>query len=80
MQEAEVYLRLQKIFRDAFDQDVELKSDTTAQDVDGWDSFAHINLILAIELEFAIRFTTSNVERMHTVGDLVTFIQQHTPR
>ncbi len=78
MQEAEVYLKLKKIFHDAFDQDVELKPDTTAQDVDGWDSFAHINLILAIELEFGIRFTTSDVERMHSVGDLVTFIQQHT--
>jgi len=78
MQEAEVYLKLRKIFLDAFDQDIDLKSTTTAQDVDGWDSFAHINLILAIEQEFRIRFTTADVEQMHSVGDLVAFIQQHT--
>jgi acyl carrier protein len=77
MQEAEVYLKLRKIFRDAFDQDIDLRSGTTAQDVDGWDSFAHISLILAIEQEFGIRFATADVERMHSVGDLVTFTQQH---
>jgi acyl carrier protein len=77
MQEAEVYLKLRKIFRDAFDQDIDLRSGTTAQDVDGWDSFAHISLILAIEQEFGIRFATADVERMQSVGDLVTFTQQH---
>jgi acyl carrier protein len=77
MQEAEVYLKLRKIFRDAFDQDIDLRSGTTAQDVDGWDSFAHISLILAIEQEFGIRFGTADVERMHSVGDLVSFTQQH---
>ena len=59
-------------------QERRIPTDTTAQDVDGWDSFTRVNLILAIELEFGIRFTTSDVERMHSVGDLVTFIQQYT--
>ncbi|HEV2647066.1 MAG TPA: acyl carrier protein [Acidobacteriaceae bacterium] len=77
MQEAEIYSRLAKIFRDTFDEDVALKPSTTAQDVDGWDSFAHINLILTVEREFAIKFTTSDVERMRSVGDLATFIGQH---
>jgi acyl carrier protein len=77
MQQSEIYSKLTKIFRDIFDQDVVLTQETAAPDVDGWDSFAHINLMLAIELEFDVKFTTSDLEQMHTVGDLATFIERH---
>jgi acyl carrier protein len=78
MQESEVYVRLAKIFRNAFDEEVTLNPQTTAQDIEGWDSFSHINLTLAIEAEFGVRFTSSDVERMQSVGDMVSFIQRHS--
>jgi acyl carrier protein len=79
MQESEVYSKLTKIFCDTFDEEVTLEPGTTAQDIEGWDSFSHINLTLAVEAEFGIRFTSSDVERMQSVGDMVAFIQQHRP-
>jgi acyl carrier protein len=77
MQEHEIYSRLTKIFGDIFDRDVILTKQTSAQDVDGWDSFAHINLTLAIESEFGVKFKTSDLEQMNSVGDLANFIEQH---
>jgi acyl carrier protein len=77
MQEGEIYSRLTKIFRDTFDRDVVLRPETGAPDVDGWDSFAHIHLTLAIESEFGVKFKTSDLERMQRVGDLATFIEQN---
>lgn len=77
MQESEIYSRLTKIFRDTFDRDVVLAPEIGAPDVEGWDSFAHIHLTLAIESEFGVKFKTSDLERMQRVGDLATFIEQN---
>jgi acyl carrier protein len=74
LQEREVYARLAGIFQEIFDGDIALSPGTTAQDVEGWDSFAHINLVLAVESEFGVRFSSSDVERMVSVGDMVAFI------
>lgn len=74
MQEPEVYERLAKSFREVFGEDIKLRPDLTSADVDGWDSFAHINLILAIEAEFGIRVSTADVERLKSVGELVALI------
>lgn len=72
--ESEVYARLTNIFRDTFDEDVSLTPRTTAQDMVGWDSFAHFRLVLAIETEFKIRFSSSEMERMLSVGGMVALI------
>jgi acyl carrier protein len=77
MDKSEIYFRLARLFRDIFDQEVVLTPETAAQDVEGWDSFAHINLTLAIESEFGVKFATSDLEQAHNVGDLVAFIEQH---
>lgn len=74
MQQSDLYSRLERIFHDIFDREVALTPELTAADVEGWDSFAHINLTLAIESEFGVRFKTSDLEEMHSVGDLVSFI------
>jgi acyl carrier protein len=78
MQQPEIYSRLTKIFRDIFDRDVALTPETGAPDVEGWDSFAHVHLTLAIESEFGVKFKTSELDEMHSVGDLATFIQRNT--
>lgn len=63
--------RLTTVFRTLFNQpDLELRDDLTAQDVPGWDSFNHVNLIILIEEQFNVRFTTEEVGSMQNVGDL----------
>ena len=64
--------RLQGVFRTVFDDPaLVVESRTTANDVDGWDSLTHINLIVAVEREFKVRFTTAEVTGMKNVGDLL---------
>ncbi len=48
----------------------------TAADVENWDSLTHINLIVGIERQFKVRFTTAEVSSLKEVGDLRTLIQQ----
>jgi len=67
---------LQDVFRHVFDDDeLEIKDETTATDVNGWDSIAHINLIIAIEKHFGVRFAASELAAMQgdgqNIGNLV---------
>lgn len=70
----EVYARLKDVFRDVFDREVELNDNTTAADVNGWDSLTHITLIGTIEDEFDIKFAMKDVISLKNVGDIVTKI------
>lgn len=64
--------RLTNVFRTLFNQsDLVLRDDMTAADVAGWDSFNHVNLVILIEEEFNVRFTTDEVSSMANVGDLI---------
>ena len=79
MDEAQIYSRLAEIFEDVFDEDtIEITPEMSAKDVDGWDSLTHIRLILTIEKAFKIKFSTSEIGRLETVGDLVSLIKSHT--
>ena len=70
--------RVQKIFREAFERDdLEIFPAMTARDVEEWDSFNHINLIVALEEEFGLTFTTDEIAGMSNVGDLVEILQRH---
>ena len=71
MNKEEVYSRLNEVFADVFDREVELTDATTAADVDGWDSLSHITLIGTIEDEFDIKFPMKDVVHMKNVGELV---------
>lgn len=69
--------RINKIFRIVFSRDdLQVDRDTTAEDVEGWDSLQHINLISMMEKEFDIRFTIDQVISMENVGDMVDMIKQ----
>ena len=69
--------RLTEVFRDVFDSpSLTVTRATTAQDVDGWDSLTHVNLVLAVEKAFRIRFTTSEIVALKNVGDLQDLIQR----
>ncbi len=66
---------LGELFQDFFDDDrMVLRPDMTARDVDGWDSLAHVRLLLAIERKFHIRFSAPEVGGLQSVGDLVALI------
>jgi acyl carrier protein len=49
---------------------------TTAEDIEGWDSFNHINIVVAIESEFDIKFNTAEVEQLRAVGEFVKLIEE----
>ena len=71
----EIYDRLNEIFRDFFDdEDIELEEDTTADDIEDWDSLNHITLMAAVEKAFGLRFTMGEVSRMKNVGEMVGII------
>lgn len=75
MNRAEIYERLNEVFQDVFDDDeLEVCDETTAADVDGWDSLMHITLIEAVEDEFDINFDMKTVVKMKNVGEMVDFI------
>ncbi len=71
----DIYAELTQVFRDVFDDDdITLTAATTAEDVPGWDSQAHVNLVVAVETRFGIRFRTAELEALHDVGDVVALI------
>ena len=72
-----IQLRLTDIFRSVFDDpELRLTAAMTAKDVPEWDSLSHITLIVAIEREFRIRFTTAEVAGLMNVGDLADRIRK----
>ena len=76
MTEAEVYSNLTSVFREVFDDDtLQLTPETTAEDVEGWDSAAHVSLIVAAEMRFGLRFRTAELESLHNVGEFAELIQ-----
>ncbi len=66
---------LTEVFHDVFENDaIVLTPETTANEVDGWDSLSHTILISAVELKFQVKFSTREVLRLKNVGDLVQLI------
>ena len=63
---------VQDIFRDVLDdEEIVLSEASTAEDVEGWDSLTHIQLIVAIEKKFKIKFTSKEILSWKNVGELV---------
>ena len=68
--------KLNEIFCEVFDDDdIKIAPETTANDVDGWDSLSHVNLIVAIETRFNIRFSQKELLTFKNVGDLMNCIR-----
>ena len=68
--------KLTKVFQQVFDDDsIVLTPQTTANDIDDWDSLSHVNLILAVENHFNIRFTQKELLQQKNVGDLIKGIE-----
>ncbi len=66
---------LLQVFRDVFnDPELAVTEQTTAADIPGWDSFNHMNLIMAIEERYSLSFTTKEIGQMARVGDLIALL------
>jgi acyl carrier protein len=68
----EIKDELQELFRDILGiDDLILEDTTSADDIDEWDSLAHINLVVAIEREFKIRFALGELSDMKNIGAMI---------
>lgn len=75
MNRKEVLKKVNSIFRDVFDdKNLTITDDTTANDIEEWDSLIHITLISTIEEEFGIKFEMSDIVKFENVGDMVDAI------
>ena len=73
--EAGIYADLTVIFRDIFMRDdMELTPELTAKQVQGWDSFKQIEIIMACEEKWGIKFNTRELDALRCVGDLATMV------
>jgi acyl carrier protein len=71
----EILKELNVLFRDVLDnQAVVLKESTVAREVPGWDSVAHLDLMVAVEGRFDVRFTAKEIESLANVAELLTVL------
>lgn len=71
----EVYCKLNEVFQDVFDdEDIMVEDSTTADDIEDWDSLEHINLVVAVEKKFNIKFNMGEVNKFKNVGEMVDII------
>jgi len=72
--------KLNEVFRAVFDDDqLAATRQTTARDVENWDSLMHVNLVINVEKAFGIRFTSAEVAGLKNVGELVDLIEAKLP-
>ena len=70
-----IYEKLTVIFRDIFDdEDIEIIDNTTARDIEDWDSLEQINLLVAMENEFGIKIPLAEVSKLENVGQMVDLV------
>jgi acyl carrier protein len=77
MSREKIQNKLTDVIRDFFElPQLAIDPSTTAAQVEGWDSVAHVGLIVAVEKAFAVRFTTKEVKSLRTVGDLIGLLER----
>ena len=77
MSRNEVVERLNEVFQDVFDDEtIVVEENTTAEDIEDWDSLEHINLIVAVERHFGMKFSMGEVTGMKNVGAMADLIAE----
>jgi acyl carrier protein len=77
MTEPEIYDALNQVFRQVLeDETIVLTKDTTAEDVDGWDSMNHIFIVAELEKRFGLKFRAAEMEELKNAGELVSLLRQ----
>lgn len=75
MTREEILHEISKVFADTLDEDkVVLSESSKADDVEGWDSLTHVQLVVAVEKKFKIRFTAKEIQSWKNVGELIDSI------
>lgn len=73
-----IYQRINEIFRDIFDdEELTVSAETTAADIEGWDSLVHVNLVISIEKQFEIKFKMEEFSVLRNVGAMVGLIEKY---
>ncbi len=76
MDDEEILRRVEEVVRDQLDDEtITLTRATRADEVDGWDSLAHVRIMIAVEEEFGVRFQTSEITSLKNVGGLVDLVK-----
>lgn len=77
MEKNEILAKVQTIFRDVLDnEEIVLTDETMANDIEEWDSLSHIQLIVAIEKAFGVKFTSLEIKELGDVGDMCQCIER----
>ena len=77
MEEQEILSQVVEIFKEELDnEEIEITMESTAKDIEDWDSLSHIHLMVAIEKHFKIRFTSSEISNFKNVGEMVETVKK----
>ena len=77
MTRADIMAKLNEIFCDVFDdEDIVLTNETTADDIEDWDSLEQINLLVAIEKQFNIKYQLADVADLENVGAMADLVER----
>ena len=77
MTRSDIIVSIEQIVRDELDDDsIVLHAATSASDVDGWDSLAHVRIVVAIEQAFNTRFSVGDITEIRDVGGLVSMVER----
>jgi len=72
---------LNGIFRQVFDDNsIVLTRDTTADDIDDWDSLSHLNLVIAVEMKFGVKFALGELQSLKNVGDMADLVEKKSKK
>ena len=76
MEKNEILKKIQDVFRDVFDnEDIEITVDTVAEDIEEWDSLAHVQLVNELEKEFSVKISAKELMSWDNVGEMVDSIK-----
>ncbi len=76
-----IHIAVEGIFREFFgDDSLVMTAETSAKDIEGWDSLAHITLIVAIEKKFGIKFKLAELHEVQNVGDILALVNAKTAK
>jgi acyl carrier protein len=77
MEKNEVLFEIQEIFRDVLDnEEIELTPESKADDIEEWDSLSNVQIVVAVEHRFGIRFTSAEIPSWRNVGDMIDSIRK----
>lgn len=81
MEKTDILKTLTEIFIDVLDtENITLTEQTTANDIEDWDSLSHIQIVVAVEKKFKIRFASQEIQNWKNVGEIITSIQSKNPQ